>query len=290
MGENREEPTDRFEEFRIGDLPRELQESVVKEISNYTIGFFTVLRLDGVQRFQPLGSGTLVTVAGSNGNRVHAVLTAHHVVEVLPSTGQLGIAMGECSTTSVLVDLKGLSLVKLARGTDDSAGPDLGLVVLSPIIASSIEARKSFVDLDQLRSTVLSDPLPINEGVWAVQGFLEERTKTIHDEQGLLILHYNFTGFGTATPTLTSEEHDYYSFPVDFDNDLPSRFNGMSGGGLWQFQIERKGESQTHKRPLFSGVLFYQEAIKDNELAIRCHGRRSTYVVAGDYLRGLQSH
>jgi hypothetical protein len=276
---------DRWEEFRVGDLPRDIQESIVKEIANYTVGFFTVQKVEGIQTFQALGSGTLVSVIGGNGRKVHAVLTAHHVVEVLPTSGKLGMAIGDCSTKHIEVDTQGLGLVKLARGTDESAGPDLGLVILSPVIADALEARKSFVDLDRLLSSVLPEPPLINEGVWAIQGFLQERTQTVYDDQGLLILFYNFTGIGTATPTLISEEHDYYAFPVDFDPETPAKFNGMSGGGLWQVQIDPKGEAMTHKRPIFSGVVFYQEAMKENEFAIRCHGRRSAYVIAGDHLR-----
>ena len=196
--------------------------------------------------------------------------------------------MGPCSTKSIEVDTQGIHSIKLARGSEDHTGPDLGLLVLSPLIASSLVAKKSFVDLDQLQATILVEPPPINEGVWVVQGFLQERTQVKRDELGLLIYFYNFTGLGTAVPTLDTGEHDYYSFPIDFGEDVPSRFNGMSGGGLWQVRLRKDDQSITHRTPLFSGVLFFQEPLEGNEFVIRCHGRQSSYVVAGNYLRNLQ--
>jgi hypothetical protein len=69
---------------------------------------------------------------------------------------------------------------------------------LSPPIAGSIQAIKSFVYLERRRDQLLTDPPESDSGAWFAQGFLEERTTVSFDrtEPDLTKYFYNFTGIG----------------------------------------------------------------------------------------------
>ena len=66
--------------------------------------------------------------------------------------------------------------LRATKGTDNSKGPDLGAVILSPSIASSIETKKTFYNLDRHRDAQLNTPLDRRDGVWFVHGFNDENT------------------------------------------------------------------------------------------------------------------
>ena len=99
-----------------------------------------------------LGSGTLVSVGS-----IRAVLTAHHVVSILPSEGRLGLILGP-SLQRHTVDIQGLTYLKIAHGANAADGPDLGAVIFAPSIAGAIAAKKTFYNLDLRRDQLLSAP------------------------------------------------------------------------------------------------------------------------------------
>lgn len=75
-----------IEELPIGDLPSALLEAIIPDLFQYSVGFVRVEKTPYGHDAVLLGSGTLVKVGVT-----HAVLTAHHVLEVLPRTGRLGL-------------------------------------------------------------------------------------------------------------------------------------------------------------------------------------------------------
>src|SRR5947209_1870961 len=115
----------------IKDLPTDFVDSVVQELMSYTIGF---LRVEGARNppADLLGSGVLVSVGATR-----AILTAHHVVECLPTTGRIGLFLGRTNQPHT-IDIGGVSVLKIARGTDGGVGPDLAAIVLSAPIAGAI--------------------------------------------------------------------------------------------------------------------------------------------------------
>src|ERR1043165_6530030 len=106
------------EAIRVGDLPKELTARIVGELSAFSIGFTRVPEAPERPIVDLLGSGTLVTVGGK-----HAILTAHHVMRILPRVGRLGLLLWS-SDHPATIDCAGLSFMEIARGTDDSIGPD----------------------------------------------------------------------------------------------------------------------------------------------------------------------
>src|SRR6266481_456199 len=109
---------DRNFDLPLSSISDTVLKSIMHRVADYTVGF---LRIEKGQRGNDLillGSGTLVTVKG-----IHAILTAHHVVEVLPTDGKLGLVYSTVTHATVATD--GLRYLKIDRGNVDSEGPDL---------------------------------------------------------------------------------------------------------------------------------------------------------------------
>lgn len=267
------------EELPLGELPEVVIAAAAYDLSHYSVGF---LRVESTPRGQDvvlLGSGTLVSIGS-----IRAVLTAHHVVSILPTTGRLGIILGATLQQHTL-DTQGLTYLKIARGAIDANGPDLGAVVFTPSIASAIAARKTFYNLDLRRDQLLSTPPDLHDGFWFVNGFIAEKTieEKGRDGYDLIKGFYNLSGAGGPEEAIAVGEHDYFAFLVSYGGRsvAPKSFGGVSGGGLWQVPLMRDPEGQLrHKKALLSGVVFYQEETAQTSCNVKCHGRQSVYRVA----------
>ena len=264
----------------LKDIPSTLTESVAHDLVAYTVGF---IRVEG-PNVDLLGSGVLVSAGAKR-----AIMTAHHVIDVLPKTGRLCIML-ERTREPHTIDTSGLAFVHIAKGKRESEGPDLGAVVLAPSIAAAIGAKKSFFALDAKRDQMLSNPLEWCDGMWCAQGFLEERAVVTPDPdgRGRTTGFYNFTGVGGPEATIERDGHDYFEFPVAYEArpTAPVSWGGMSGGGLWQVPFKRQGDSYVHLRPLLSGILFYQWPTTESKCGVRAHGRQSVYRMAYNAIIG----
>lgn len=268
--------------LQFADLPTSLIEAFREHISLYSIAF---LRIEGTHGQRPLllGSGTLVAVGDKR-----AILTARHVVAKLPKKGRLPVLVSRTFEMESL-DTQGLRFLQLPPGPDDASGPDLGAVVLAPAIAGTIGARKSFYPLDLSRERLLNDPPDLDQGVWFINGYLDERTSVRPDPSGRggTTFFYNFSGAGRPRPIIQNDCHDYFAFPVSqSDRQMaPKSFGGMSGGSLWQVVTGRDDARELIAKDYFlSGVVFYQEPTTDVQCGVKCHGRLSVYKTAYDLI------
>lgn len=141
----------------LGELPRAVIEAAARDIVQYTIGFVRVTSTPRGQDAVLLGSGTLVSVGSK-----HAVLTAHHVMSILPRAGRLGVVI-ESTTQQYTIDVQGLNYIPIERGKTDADGPDLAAVLLAPPIASAIAAKKTFYNLDLRREQMLHSPPALHD-------------------------------------------------------------------------------------------------------------------------------
>lgn len=268
----------------IKDLPPTLIESATCDLRQYTIAFHGVKDKRGGKQPELLGSGVLVSAGNTR-----AILTAHHVIEVLPRTGKLGLLLQKTYEPHS-IDVQGVAFLKIARGIQDSIGPDLGAVILSPGIVTSVAAIKTFYNLDMQKERMINNPPDLRDGVWVAQGFLEERTvvKPNQDGRGFTKSFYNFSGVGGPEVGDQIGDFDYFAFPVSHEarQYSPKNWGGMSGGGLWQIILKREGDGLAHLPPLLSGIIFYQQPTTENECGVRGHGRRSVYEMAYNSIRG----
>ncbi len=272
------------EEMSIRDLPEAVIEAAMRRIADYSIGFVRVGGTPWGAEAKLLGSGTLVSVGAAR-----AVLTAHHVMSNLPTTGRLGLLLGQTPGQDT-VDVQGLGYLEIARGTSGAVGPDLGAVILAPSIASAVAAKKSFYNLDLHRNQLLHSPPDIRDGFWFINGYIDEKTTEEREKDGYDLIRgfFNLSGVGVPKEAIAVGEHDYFDFPVIYDagHAIPKSFGGMSGGGLWQVPLKRDPQGQMeHSALLLSGVVFYQERTSETSCNVKCHGRQSVYGVAYDAIQ-----
>lgn len=221
------------------------------------------------------------------------MLTAHHVLEVLPKSGRLSIILSDLIHKDS-IDIQGLEYLEIARGHRGSDRPDIGAIIIAPNIAASIksnQANKVFYNLEIRRDFLLKTPPNVGNGVWFVNRFIAEGTITILDHGGYALLRgfQNLSGRCSPEPVVVVGNHDYFSFPVSQGGSFvaPKRFGGISGGGLWQVLLTLDSNGNLcHQYPFLSGVVFYQEfdIIKGSAARCLCHGRLSIYQVAYDAL------
>lgn len=275
-------------EIPIKDIPTDVFESIWQRLSEYTIGFLRVKDTPRGQDADLLGSGTLIQVGSTR-----AILTAHHVVDVLPTEGRLGLILSR-NLSQHTIDVQGLSYLKIASGKVDSEGPDLAAVIISPTIASSIGAIKSFYNLTNHRDHMLAEPPDIQEGVWINNGFVAEMTIQEEGRNGYSSIKGFFMLSGAGGPEnqpVEREEYDYISLPVTYSKEpgVPTSFGGMSGGGLWQVQLITGPRGKIKPNAfLLSGVVFYQEGPINQRSDLICHGRSSVYQVAYEAIKQAQ--
>ena len=192
----------------IKDLPKGLVDALGRALAAYTITFIDAATLPA----QQLGSGVLVSAGGKK-----AVLTAQHVVRLIPEAGRFGIFLDQTNTPHT-IDRCGVAPVQMPMGAKEHEGPDLGVVILAPSIAGSIAAKKLFFNLDAHRDQALHSPWDLDEGVWCANGFLEELGQVRENDggQGSTQYFYNFTGFGGPNASPQVGDHDYFEFPVSY--------------------------------------------------------------------------
>ena len=195
--------------IRLENLPQPLVDKAIKHLHRYTIGFLCIDNSGGPHEL--LGSGVLVSVGDTR-----AVLTAHHVLEVLPKSGRLGVILEGDRGQAPSIDRMGIKLVKIARGRKDSTGPNLGAVILSRTVAGSIGSIKSFYNLDKWRDELLHRPPDLREGFWIAQGFLGEKTVEMAHPDGLgrVVGFNNFNAIGSPEIEEEAGGYDYFDYPI----------------------------------------------------------------------------
>jgi len=272
-------------EMKLGDIPMSFIRDVSHRLESFSVGFAKLEeRPDGTDATVG-GSGTLVEVDG-----VHAILTASHVLGHLPSKGMLGLILSHNvqKHTVEVGGRNGVKYLQIAHYSESTAreGPDLGAIILSPEVASSIGAMKSFVNLSQRRDRMLNNPPVLNQGLWFVQGFLAYRTQDRGAMQGYLrVKEFRAqTSAGWAENAPGAVPYDYFTFPVSHGEGsaAPLDYGGTSGGGLWQVlgNLSASTGELTATEHLLSGVAFYQDCTDGKPSAVRCHGRKSIYEMA----------
>ncbi len=272
----------------IKDIPESVIESATRDVAACTIAFLRSQDTTKPHEANLLGTGVLVSVRSKR-----AIVTADHVAQELQKSSRIPLFLQRTSQVHS-IDVGGVSIVRIARGTDAASGPDLAVIILAPSIAGSIAAIKSFHSLDALREKVLSGAFDLRDGFWLAQGFLEERTSVGLDrvEAGFTKYFYNFSGVGGPDTIDTVGNFDYLDFPVSHEvrpEDAPTSYGGMSGGGIWQVPLKRRDAEFMHLPPVLGGVMFYQHPTTDTQCGIRGHGPHSIYTAVYGAVKGEPS-
>ena len=253
-------------------------------MGDYLVGF-VLLKGGGEARLG--GSGTFVSID----NR-HAILTADHVIQDLPSSSEIGLVFSSVSRPqlhSPKLNMDYAQKVTVARGSEPSKGPDLALLVLPDHDLATIKAIKSFYNLGIRRERMLREPPNNKDGQWLLSGMAAEWTTEEPPEKGVsrVFGFHGLTGVGFVGEELSVGDFDYKDFLTKRGKEYggPNSYGGFSGGGLWQVLTEVVDGKLIGKKYLLSGVAFYQSDLEGDERSIRCHGRKSIYGAAIDAMR-----
>lgn len=254
-------------------IPNALKRRILQNIECYSIVLLADERL--------CGTGTLVVADG-----VHGILTAGHVSEALQSNQG-----GERPTMlRTVLDPRGSKpsgepmahfrfyATTPASGEWGPLGPDLAFIRIpspSPFL-SGLKQRKSFWDLTRRgiaeRPVVLTEQTPS-----ASYGVVAERTQVT--ERTVALQAYLF--YGTSPRTFELGGYDYIDMSSrrSLQPEIPESFGGLSGGGLWHFDVARYPNDQFEAaRFHLSGVAFFQlPELEPDIVTIRYHGPRSIY-------------
>ncbi len=256
--------------------------SLIERIANSLHPFSTVLvkarreRADSKRPPVQIGSGTFVTI----GN-VFGILTAQHVARELVGECALGLALIKHEHIH-LIERQYLDVIHTASADSPADGPDLAFIVLPAPSVSAIKAVKSFYDLSKVGDRLLSNPPPLDWGIWFLCGAPGEKTAEEKSSLGYDgVIAFGGMCYATgADRAFEKDGYDYIEVGVEYKDgaDIPSTFGGMSGGGLWQVPLRQvEGEALEPSTYLLSGVIFYESPIENQRRFVRCHGRRSIY-------------
>lgn len=255
--------------------------SVHGDLTDFSVGFSKAVPAEKPTTVTLAGSGTLVSAGG-----VRAILTAQHVISKLPDSGDVGLIVPTRQQGyhhPVIIDLDHARKIPIAKGADDSRGPDLGLLVLSAADWSLFPTGKTFFNLSKRCEMMLNAPHAPLRGIWVICGLVGEWTNNPPPNRRL---PEHQTGFhGLAMPVAMTKERkeadfDYFSVQVAKNETYegPESFGGCSGGGLWHLIVQEDDKgSLAISESLLSGVLFHQSWWENGRNTLECHGRTSLY-------------
>jgi hypothetical protein len=238
--------------------------------------------------FGPLGTGTLVRVAGRQ-----CLLTAAHVWEAAEQYQGVALTNSSSHPSAVAVDRDYFTprfLTPFPKGEAILWGPDLALIEIPLLYASNLEATgKAFYDLTRRRAERLEVPLDVRSGNWVIVGALFDENFTVTGPQpdGGEGLETTLTLIGSRVRS-THERRGFDCIDIALDNKLsdgfPVSYGGISGAGLWRVGT-RFGEkiAWPNDGPVeLEGVAFFYHKPdpEPEDEVIRCHGRRSVYDIA----------
>jgi hypothetical protein len=247
------------------------RESVGRDVGNFTVALFAISQPQGVDRLNLAGTGTLVTIRGR-----HYILTAAHVWEdVLRRAPVLGLTLRENIDHRYLINTSDVVPAGPAKPEAwNEWGPDLVLLRLPPEHVGTIEAYRTFYNLNAARpSAVNANALETRllMGTPAELGIFTQQHADIE-------INALFMELGAAAHVIGG--FDYFDFDVDLSfSAIPRDFGGVSGGGLWSVLIYYSEQTRkVESLKTLEGVAFYQLPVKDNHRIIRCHGPQSIAV------------
>ena len=118
-------------------------ETVRGDLTDSTVGFVKFLPLQKPTDMVLAGSGTLVSAGG-----VRAILTAEHVISNLPNSGPIGLIVptrqGPMRHRTIIY-MEHVRKIPIAKGRDDSKGPDIGLLIPALTYWGSASERENLL-------------------------------------------------------------------------------------------------------------------------------------------------
>jgi hypothetical protein len=268
--------------IHLGDLPDGLFDKVVAELRHFAVPL--MLNDDFI------GSGVLIQI-----DDVFGILTAEHVVNQNPfgpfdnSLGSRQVLVTSVSerANSVAIEMRNLTWWTTPRQTDEW-GPDLAFIRLPEAAAFTrqLRASKSFYNLTLDSENRMKEALD-NTGFMTFVGYAAELIADAAPESGFPDVR-RIQGYAFLTgPEKYHVQNGFDYVDVGCNRvscpTMPKSFGGVSGSGLWRFDVLRDIQEKTSQERLgksyLAGVIFLQIAIDTYTPMLRGHGARSIYEI-----------
>lgn len=277
--------------INILDLPDELTDSICAHISQFSVALLRIFIEASIEQIQLIGSGTLIIVNG-----FPAILTAEHVLAQLRDSDQLGLLTSyRGNPHRYTFNQNHIVVHKIAKGDDDSKGPDIGLIALPETNIGRLKGEKSFFSIDKRRTRFSKGFIKSDHGFWFTSGFPGEFEVDLAPDRGFAAIkgYQGLCGISGIKKEYVDSGYDYLEMSIEYSSDnpeLPASFGGVSGGGVWQVPLSKNsGGHLEADEYVLSGVVFYQTKLEGNHRLIRCHGRRTVYENIPNYLNDILS-
>jgi len=277
------------ERINILDLPDDLSDSICAHITHFTVALLRVFVDANIEKVHLIGSGTLVIV-----NDSPSILTAEHVLAQLRGSDQLGLLTSfRGNLHRYTFDQDHIVVHKIAKGDDDSKGPDIGLITLPKTNIGRLRAEKSFFNIDKRRERFRKGFIKSDRGFWFTCGFPGEFEVDLTPERGFAAIkgYQGLCGISGIRKEFDDSGYDYLEMSIEYDSfnpELPASFGGVSGSGVWQVPLSKtSGGHLEADEYVLSGIVFYQTKLEGNHRFIRCHGRRVVYEILPIYLNKI---
>ena len=267
------------EQLHVSQLPQAVHDEVSERLKHFTVGITRVNCHDQREGSEFVGSGTLAIV-----NAMPCILTADHVLAELQTCDKVGLISDfDGGLRRIAFGRTHLQVKRLARGSVDADGPDLGAIVLPEANIGALKAAKSFYNVDQRIARFASNYIDVGRGMWFNFGVIAEGSRVLPSEGQFVEVtgHWGMCGV-SACPTVSHREGlEYLESRVPYAEpkpDIPHSFGGISGGGFWQVLLRRDANGVIHAgESILSGITFYQTGIEANVRRLRSHGRDAIY-------------
>jgi hypothetical protein len=176
----------------------------------------------------------------------------------------------------------------------DEWGPDLAFIRL-PAAAGftrQLRASKSFYNLTLHPKNRMEEALD-SSGFMAFVGYVAEQITDAPAESGFRDVR-RIQGYAFLTGPEKYQDRNGFDY-VDVGCDrllaptMPRSFGGVSGGGLWRFDVlrdpnEEPGQERLGKSFL-AGVVFREDDVNTDTPRVRGHGARSIYEICLPQIR-----
>lgn len=272
------------ETISTSELPDSLFSKTSNILHSYSTGLIRIPdRPPDQEEANLIGSGTFVSIDGVKG-----ILTAHHVAELLELGDSLALILVPDEHRNE-IPFQLLSIIEIARGSNESEGPDLSFIVLPRGKIAEIRPYKQFFDLSGYRDGMLMNRPDPHIGIWFLCGIPDEYTIEEESERGLGRIK-TFSGVAMLVGPNREYSHsgfDYIEADIEYNEytQPPYDFGGVSGSGLWFVPIKSSGGEFEPADFILTGVAFYQSEIRDQKRFIKCHGPTSLYEILYEAVR-----
>jgi hypothetical protein len=266
-------------------MPQKLEidhEGISNILKQANVGFLLLGRDEKFETAQCAGSGVLARL----GN-VFGILTAAHVLDVLPPKGEIGIVRvlgreSQVQKKKLVMDMT--DRIAIVSYPYARSGPDLGFLMVPEIDMGWLKAQGMIVDLGIYKER---DHGEVYKEV--IFGVVDEWTRELDPHRpntkrlGIMAL----CGYGEVAKRSTSGLLDTLEFAPDYGADLqpPKSHEGVSGGGLWRVTLVEKDGVLRFGRMQLCGSAFWEHQDPDGAHVVVCHGDRSIFAHLVDKMR-----